>query len=183
MSPDQEEYLQVFNGYTLTLQSLINQRIGAGNQHLQWLLKRLKHPGRRLQEHAQTLDMLEGRLLRATQNRLREVHNKVHRLSSALLLYSPASRLRHYKMQQHGLYSRLQRALQQTVKIRQTQLQNLSRSLENVSPLQTLNRGYSISYDEHDKVLRSSTQVNSGAEMTTILQHGKIISTVKEIIS
>src|SRR5690606_16844903 len=94
LSPDQEEYLQVFNGYILTLQSLINQRVGACNQHLQWLLKRLKHPGRRLQEHAQTLDMLEGRLLRATQNRLREVHNKVHRLSSTLLLHSPASRLR-----------------------------------------------------------------------------------------
>ncbi len=182
LSPDQEEYLQVFNGYLLTLQSLINQRVGTCNKHLQWLLKRLKHPGRRLQEHAQTLDMLEGRLLRATQNRLREVHNKVHRLSSVLLLHSPASKLRHYRLQQHSLYARLQRALQQTVKTRQTQLLNLSRGLERVSPLQTLNRGYSISYDEHGKVLRSSTQLNSGAEMTTVLQHGKIISTVKEII-
>jgi len=183
LSPDQEEYLQGFNGYILTLQSLIMQRVGACNQQLQWLLKRLKHPGRRLQEHAQTLDMLEGRLLRATQNRLREVHNKVHRLSSALLLHSPASRMRHYRLQQQSLNARLQRALQQTLKNRQTQLLNFSRGLENVSPLQTLNRGYSISYDKHGKVLRSSAQLSSGAEMTTILQHGKIISTVKEIIS
>ncbi len=183
LSPDQDEYFQLFSGYEQTILDLLNQRLSQARQQLQWLLKRLKHPGRRLQEHAQTLDILEGRLLRATQNRLRERQDHMHRMLSALLLHSPVSTVKAYKTQQISLHKRLQQAFRQLIKHKQAQLQQLSRGLESVSPLQTLSRGYSITYDENGAVLRDNKQLTTGSKITTILRQGKVISTVTGVES
>lgn len=181
LSPDQSEYIQLLSGYEQILFSAARQRLSAAAGQLQWLLKRLKHPGRRLQEHAQTLDMLEGRLLRATQNRLRESGNRLRQLRGGLLASSPVAALRQHCQRQQELARRLHRASEQQLAARQTQLLQLSRALDAVSPLQTLNRGYSISYDEQGTVLRDSKQLTIGSKLTTILHKGKLISTVTEV--
>ena len=62
-------------------------------------------------------------------------------------------------------------------------LGQLSRSLNGVSPLRTLARGYSITYDENGEVLRDSDGVKTGSSITTQLDKGQISSTVTEVKS
>ena len=50
-----------------------------------------------------------------------------------------------------------------------------------MSPLATLARGYSISYDAMGALLRSAKQAEAGAKLSTKVADGLIISTVDTI--
>ncbi|MEX2333445.1 MAG: exodeoxyribonuclease VII large subunit, partial [Pseudohongiella sp.] len=106
------------------------------SQQLDWLRKRLQHPGRRLQEQGQVLTQLD---------------------------------------------SRLQRAMLRFLEQRRGNLQMLARNLENISPLQTLQRGYSITRTPEGKLISTSSQVKAGDDIISTLANGQIVSTVKEI--
>lgn len=136
LSPDQVQIcadLQTQQGKLRRLmQNMINQR----SQQLDWLSRRLQHPGRRLQEQAQVLARLD---------------------------------------------SRLQRAMLRFLQQRQHSLQMLVRNLENISPLQTLQRGYSITRTPEGKVINQASQLKPGENIISTLATGQVVSTVKEI--
>lgn len=181
LSPDQDEYLQVFSGYELLFTKAIREKLRQSSQHLVWLVRQLKHPGRRLQEHAQTLDVLEGRLLRATRNHIAHTGHGLQELHNRLLLQSPANVVRQFGMRQDALLHRLQQALRRNLRERQTQLAALARGLDSVSPLSTLRRGYSITFDDHGQVLRKAEALQIGDSITTRLNEGTVRSTVTEL--
>ena len=69
------------------------------------------------------------------------------------------------------------------IQIRQAKLSELSRGLETVSPLNTLSRGYSITYNANMELIRQSNDVKIGSEITSQLAKGRIVSTVKLTLS
>jgi len=69
--------------------------------------------------------------------------------------------------------------MKQTLSTRQQHLSQAMAVLNSVSPLQTMERGYSISRDSEHKVLRSCDQVRVGDLISTHLSTGKIISRVE----
>lgn len=178
LSPDQDEMLQTFSGFELLLRRLIKDQLQRRSQQLLWLLKQLKHPGRRLQEHAQTLDILEGRLLRATKLRLYTASKDAESLDRRLRNKSP---MLMFAQQGHKLETalhRLRRGLKQRLSQQQAQLAQLARSLESVSPLNTLNRGYSISFDASAHVVRSVNALKVGGILKTQVVDGEIESKI-----
>ncbi len=182
LSPDQNEYLQIFSGYDLIFGKLMRDRLRQANQQLLWLVKQLKHPGRRLQEHAQTLDILEGRLLRATRHHLSHTAHRLQSLHNRLLLQSPRNVVRQFGMRQDALLHRLRQALRRNLQDRQHRLAALARGLDSVSPLSTLRRGYSITFDEQGQVLRDAARVAPGQPISTRLNAGTVRSTVTEVV-
>ncbi len=178
LSPDQEEMLQSFAGFELLLSKQIKDRLRGASQQLLWLLKQLKHPGRRLQEHAQTLDILEGRLLRATQQRLYKANITTETLERRLRNQSPLLMVQQKQVKLDTALHRLQRGVKQRLAQQQATLAQLARSLEGVSPLSTLNRGYSISFDAHARVIRSIESIEVGKTMKTQVVDGEIESKV-----
>ncbi len=182
LSPDQNELLQTLEGFTLLLRRLIGERLQHAARDLLWRIRQLKHPGRRLQEHAQTLDILEGRLLRATRQRLANAGHRLHRLQQTLALHSPLTVIRQHGLRQAALQHRLQRALQQSLQRRQAALAGLARSLDSISPLQTLRRGYSITWTERHELVRDAQQLAPGQTLHTRLGSGAVRSTVVTIL-
>ena len=178
LSPDQDEMLSIFDGFQQLFGKLIKERLQRSSQQLVWLLKQLKHPGRRLQEHAQTLDMLEGRLLRATRQHLSGTGRDLQELERRLQVRSPAHTLRQLDIGLETTLQRLHRATLQRLARHQAQLAQLARSLDGVSPLNTLQRGYSISFDAKGQVIRSLGAVQVGDTLTTRLADGSINSVV-----
>ena len=136
-SPDQQEFRLRFAALAQQLSSQLQQRIESGFRQLDYLSRRLKHPGRRLQEQAQTLDRLEAGLLRGIRQKLR---------------------------------------------LQTSELNQMMRNLNAVSPLQTLGRGYSITYSNGREVLRSSADVKPGEMLLSRLFQGSVESTVTRII-
>lgn len=181
LSPDQDEMLLLFDGYQQLFGRLIKERLQRFSQQLLWLLKQLKHPGRRLQEHAQTLDMLEGRMLRATRQQLASTKRDLHELQRRLHARSPAHTLQQLEALIETTMQRLHRAILQRIARQQAQLAQLSRSLDGVSPLSTLQRGYSISFGAKGQVVRSLENLRVGDTLTTRLADGSISSVVKTV--
>ena len=178
LSPDQDEMLSLFEGYQQLFSKIIKERLQRSSQQLLWLLKQLKHPGRRLQEHAQTLDMLEGRMIRATRQHLSGASRDVLELQRRLQTRSPVHTLRQQGDHLEATLQRLHRGALQRLASQKAQLAQLARSLDGVSPLNTLQRGYSISFDAKGHVVRDLQSVQVGDSLTTRLADGSISSVV-----
>ncbi len=178
LSPDQQEMLATFGGYELLFHKLVKERLQRYSQQLVWLIRQLKHPGRRLQEHAQTLDRLEIRLHRAARTELTRASHDLQMLQGRLLALSPLMRLRQHESRLLASEQRLGRAIRQRFLHWQAHLAHLAHSLDNISPLQTLQRGYSISFDGQGHVLRGLGAVQIGDTLTTRLADGSISSVV-----
>lgn len=181
MSPDQQDYFESLAGYHAHFVNRIKQIIQSAQQQLRWIIKQLKHPDRRLQEHAQNLDRLESRMQRAIVNRIGLQKSELMQLSRSLHASSPVQKLQQSKMQFENGMKRLKQSLQSSIKAKRARLVELSRSLSAISPLDTLARGYSITYDDSAQVIRSSVDVKVGSKISSRLDKGRITSTVEAV--
>ena len=70
--------------------------------------------------------------------------------------------------------SRLPRVMQDTIKSHQRQLLGLVQTLNVVSPLATLGRGYSILLDERGRAVRAASQTEPGQRLRARLGDGEL---------
>lgn len=181
MSPAQQEYLDQLRGYRQVLTQLLRQRFSQWQQTLKALQRHLKRPDRRLQEHAQTLDRLETRLYRGQRQQLKRKGEQLDHLRRALGSHSPEQRLRQSRLDLQRWRRALRLAVEQRLQWARSSLGRISHSLDTVSPLNTLARGYSITYDSEQRVLRHCQQVQPGDTLVTRLADGSLRSTVGSI--
>ena len=183
LSPSQFEYLEILQSYLQQFTRTIGKRLQSADRTLALMYKQLKRPDRRLQEHAQKLDRFEGQLQLAIRNRIALQHSELLQLKRGLQFITPLSRIRQLLDQVGAKLRTMERSMQADVQIRQAKLGELSRGLEAVSPLNTLSRGYSITYNADMKVIRQSDDVKTGSEITSRLKKGSIVSTVKATLN
>ena len=183
LSPSQFEYLEILQSYLQQFTRTIGKRLQSADRTIALMSKQLKRPDRRLQEHAQKLDRFEGQLQLAIRNRIALQHSELLQLKRGLRFSTPLSRIRQILDQVGAKLKTMERSMQANVQIRQAKLGELSRGLEAVSPLNTLSRGYSITYNADMKVIRQSGDVKTGSEITSRLKKGSIVSTVKSTLN
>ena len=183
LSPSQFEYLEILQSYLQQFTRTIGKRLQSADRTIALMSKQLKRPDRRLQEHAQKLDRFEGQLQLAIRNRIALQHSELLQLKRGLRFSTPLSRIRQILDQVGAKLKTMERSMQANVQIRQAKLGELSRGLEAVSPLNTLSRGYSITYNADMKVIRQSSDVKIGSEITSRLKKGSIVSTVKSTLN
>ena len=183
LSPSQFEYLEILQSYLQQFTRTIGKRLQSADRTLALMYKQLKRPDRRLQEHAQKLDRFEGQLQLAIRNRIALQHSELLQLKRGLQFITPLSRIRQLLDQVGAKLRTMERSMQAAVQIRQAKLGELSRGLAAVSPLNTLSRGYSITYNADMKVIRQSDDVKTGSEITSRLKKGSIVSTVKATLN
>ena len=94
---------------------------------------------------------------------------------------SPVSRIRQNRQAIKYLNASMQRAVINLLTQRKTQLSNAARTLNAISPLQTLERGYSITMTDKGKAIKSIKHVNVDDKIETRLHEGSIISRVETI--
>ncbi len=181
LSPDQQVLEQQMMRLATRLQQQWQQRILQAHQSLHHLTRRLRHPGRRLQEQAQTVDLLESRLKRALLNRHASASHRLAQLRSRLLLCSPQARLAQQQQQRTTLAQRLRRAMRQVLTDHRRSLSQLSHTLEAVSPLQTLARGYSMTLDAEGMLVREAADVQPGDLIRTRLARSDLLSRIESI--
>ena len=181
LSQNQEDLLQSLNAARARLLALIQARLQASSKNLAWLVRSLKRPDRLLAEQSQHLDRLELQLARAWRMRTQRSHSRVALLDQRLQAQSPNQRLTRVEQQLNDRKHRLMRAIKTLIATKSANLGQLTRSLDTVSPLATLARGYSISYDANGALLRSADQAQTGAKLSTQVADGLIISTIDTI--
>ncbi|GMQ84422.1 MAG: exodeoxyribonuclease VII large subunit [Gammaproteobacteria bacterium] len=186
LSPDQNELVTLVRQLESRLQAHTRQRLKSCGDQLGWLVRRIgqTHPGRQLHQQAQRLDELEARLGRARKFLASRQQAGLDAIRSRLAQCSPQQRLQRLLNQATQLAQRLEYCINTQVSYRREKLAVLSRALDTISPLATLQRGYSITLQQIDgSVVNSVQQVHSGDTLETRLARGRIFSKVTGIDS
>jgi exodeoxyribonuclease VII large subunit len=186
LSSDQTELDNRFRQLDSRLRTLLRQRLHQHRNQLNWLTKRIEqsHPGRQLQQQAQRLDDLELRLTRAWQHQCAQHQAGIGALQAKLRQHSPQQLLQKLGAQASQLAQQLEYCINTQLSGRREKLAVLSRALQAISPLATLQRGYSITLNKPGgSVLQHATQTKTGDILETRLARGRIFSQVTEIKS
>jgi len=181
--PDQREWLKRFAHLGQRIALCTRQRIALEQRHHAMLAHRLQrcNPSVQLRERAQRLDELEARLRRSIERRIETRKLRLARLATAVAHASPAHRLARVRERWRTAHADLRRGLLRQVERTQQRLKLASRTLQSLSPLATLERGYAIVTSTDGKVLTDSGAVKSGAAIDVRLARGSLGATVDKI--
>ncbi len=203
VAPDRLDLLS--NSAKLYKQLLQQQQIiiQQNKNKLTQLKLRIPSPNRQLNLLAQRLDYLNSSFKHQAKNIINLNANKLNSLSASIKQHSPIENIRHSKelnrisinqlsQQIRNIVSKntqrleyssnkLLKAINILVDKNKNQLSIHVNSLEHLSPLSTLSRGYSITTNAKNQVLSSITNIKINQTITTRLTNGKIHSKVEKI--
>lgn len=181
LSPDREEMRTQLLQQRIRLARSFQRQMRHKRQQLDALHKRLKHPGRRLQEIAQRLDEMEQRLGRASHHLLRHAGSRLAALHARLERHTPLYRVQALQTRRKELQRRLHSAAAQHLERLTRRLAQAAHTLDAVSPLATLSRGYAIVTAADGRVLRAATQTAPGAQVQARLGQGRLLCRVEGV--
>jgi len=180
------------NDIVQDLQYLTNQMIERMEEDIEDYRERLRYlidrrffrePRRILEAPAQHLDEVVQRLLRGLDQwvlvKRGSLTQTVHRLFQA----SPGKQIQKMSERRIDLVARLQRRMESQIKLKKEKLGGVAKSLGALSPLNVLERGYSITTAQKTgKAVTSSKQVKKGDTVRIRLAQGQLDATVDETI-
>lgn len=178
VTQDQSHLLQYTQQLSRRLHHSAIQAITKRRLNTEQLAAKIHNPQTKLQDVSQRLDKLNMRLEQAQQHNLRHKSQHIERLLSRLQQRSPDKQIPVLHQRLANLQQRASQQLLLKQRLSQDKLANLAGSLHQLSPLQTLTRGYSITQTVEGKVITSSQQVTSGEAINIRLEDGSIAATV-----
>ena len=160
----------------------INNKLVKQNEGLKNLSKLIKHPGDKLREISQKIDGLEMHLGNLTERIFLISRNKISTFSSSLKEFSPIVRVEKNKNRIESSIKDIIRSIEEVIGEKRNQFLSSSKTLEAVSPLSVLSRGYSIlTKGKKEQVVNSYAQVKIGDEIKGKLKEGQILTKVIEV--
>ncbi len=182
ISPDQQQILLHLNQLQQRLERAWHRSQAQRLQKLEWTRAMLRHPGDKLKEQAQKLDDLELRLQRAVNSSVQLQKNRLNNLQQRYTRCTPAPRIETAQKRTTELEQRLQTLIQSILAQNRLRLSGMAATLNSVSPLATLERGYAIVQDPQGKVIQDITLLSAEDSVETRLSNGRFVSRVTNII-
>lgn len=138
---------------------------------------------RAVEDRAQQLDWLGGRLATSMRRQLLSNKHQLQTVRSELVQLSPALSVQRSIGRLAQLRQRLATGIRNSVSNTEHRAALLGRALHSVSPLATLDRGYAIVKDAStDKVLLRADDIETGNDIRARLSKGELVATVKRVI-
>ena len=180
VSPDSQALVGQINYYQNALAQAMGNYLNHYKQQAQLLEQKLAylHPQNVLNQHGQKVDEYQMRLHNALKQNLNNKHQQFAYLENRFKLAQSELNLPHKRTQCDNLAAKLNQLIVQKLQQEKTAINNLASSLDIVSPLATLSRGYSITLNEQQQIVREETDVKSGELLETKLKSGVIKSRV-----
>ncbi|MGE8362603.1 exodeoxyribonuclease VII large subunit [Pseudomonas sp.] len=174
LAPDSSDLVHRLTSLQRRLQLTIKGRLAREQMRVEGLSRRIRHPAERLRQHAQRLDDLDLRLQRALDRHLNARQERLARLQTRLAAQHPGRSLALLRQRLDSLAVRLPRAMNECLKDRRLRLHSQVQTLNAVSPLATLGRGYSILLDERGRAIRDAAQTRPGQRLKARLAEGEL---------
>jgi exodeoxyribonuclease VII large subunit len=180
--PDSEEWLVSLRRSGARLQRALLRSMQSRGERLRWLIGRaaLVSPVARLAQQSQRLDELEQRLTRSMRRLLSERRSALIERRGALWQASPIARVQAASAHHAVLLTRLRTAALDTLRRSRERLMPLVRTLNAVSPLATLQRGYAIVASAEGRILRDAADAAPGSIIEARLAHGTLRAKVEK---
>lgn len=181
ISPDRYQQLQNLSAIESRLTYLIQHNLQQKQQKIDWLNKRIRHPKDQLQIIKNKLYELSQRNISSIKRRLVAARSQTNLLEAQIQQYDPSHQVRELQQKVENMSSRFQRATKQVISTRTKKLQHLIYTLDALSPLHTLKRGYAIIKDKNNKIIRNVNEIHTNQVIKTELAKGYIFSTITEV--
>ncbi len=139
-----------------------------------------QHPLAELERRQQRTDDLERRLGEALRRRLDGLHRRRDQAGSRLLHLNPVTRLAVLRQRLTALDDRLRQAPSRQLALRREHLAGLALTLDALSPLGTLARGYAIlRRGDTGELIRDASQVAVGELIAARLGRGNLTARIE----
>lgn len=183
--PDSAEYLRALSALERGLAQSIRRKLLSLRQSLAHSERALGHlsPRARLLQHAQRLDELEQRLQRAVSARLERARVRLANAEALLGRSSPVRRLAPLKQRLEAAQRRVPVAMQRRLQAARERFERSLRTLNAVSPLATLDRGYAIVTDDGSHVVTDASSLVPGSSIEARLARGSVRATVTDVFA
>lgn len=178
VTQDQSHLLQYTQQLSRRLHHSAMQAITKRRLNIEKIAAKIHNPQTKLQDVSQRLDKLSMRIEQAQAQNLNNKSQHIERLLSRLKQRSPEKQIPALQLRVENLQQRATQQLLLKQRLSKDKIANLAGSLHQLSPLQTLTRGYSITQNTEGKVITSVTQVSSGEAIEVRLEDGKIQASV-----
>lgn len=178
ISPDHLQWQAGLEQLQQRLTRHCRQQILSARTALEGVERRLRHPGERIQQFAQRLDESEQRLQRAQQWLIEQKSQQLQRHWLTLQNQAPQRKIALLKQQIDGQQQQLLHAIQHRLHSTAQRLASHAHTLDALSPLATLSRGYSITLNQKQEALLDAGQLQVGEQITTRLERGQVVSSV-----
>lgn len=181
--PDSSEWIRNAAALTRRARAAARRALSLRHERLAWLQRRLAqlHPGVELRQRAQRLDELEQRLLRCMRTRINERRAGMLHLDAVLRQHSPAMRLAAARGRLDTAHTAMSSALRQRLESCHARLEIAARTLDAVSPLATLRRGYAIVTNDAGRVVTDARDIAVGALLHARLAQGAVRARIEHI--
>jgi len=180
--PDAEEWRVSLRRFGARLQRALLRSMESRAERLRWLSGRaaLVSPTARLAQQSQRLDELEQRLSRSMGRVLAERRSALSERRSALWQASPIAQVQGAAARYKLLFARLRAAALESLRRSRERLAPLERTLNAVSPLATLQRGYAIVVAADGSILRDEADAAPGSIIEARLARGSVRAKVEK---
>lgn len=181
ISPDRYQQLQKLSSIESRFIYLMQQKLQQKQQKIDWLNKRIRHPKEQLQTIKNKLDELKLRNSRSMKNTLVNYHSKVELLEAKIQQHEPSQRVQQIKLRYQNINTRFQLSTKRLMLLKKQKLQHIVHTLDALSPLHTLKRGYAIVKDDSNNIIGNINTIKNGQQVKTEINQGHFFSTITEI--
>ncbi len=185
--PDSGSLIESINFFSHTIQRQILDIMSSCIQNSDWLSQRLQrtHPANLVNEQKKSLQSFLQRLQHASNLLIKDGQLQFQTMNQRFILHSPKNQILQGKNQIRQNNQKLLTAISQKYSYLSHQFQLGANTLNTVSPLNTLNRGYSITVKNQDlsDVITKSNQLSAGDQLTTYFSSGSAVTRVESTSS
>ena len=180
ISQPYSELKETLEGYQSYLLKSVESQFDSQRTRITNLIKRIRHPGDKLREIGQKVDYLETALIQEMHQKVSFKENQLNLSQLSLQQNSPQNKVKEAKVYLQNASKDLLKAFNLKIERKRKLLGELVATIEAVSPLSVLARGYSIiSIEPEGKILSSSNQVKIGQTISAVLNKGSIRAEIK----
>jgi len=174
--PDSGEWSRRLQHMQQRLAFRMQRRLADVREQLLWTARRLQqlHPGVQVRQQTQRTDELDQRLRRAMRQYLAQLRAQINQHGAQLQRCSPAMRVSVLAGRAKTAEARLTMSMQQRLERTRARFESTARTLNAVSPLGTLQRGYAIVSDAQGSTIVDVARIASGDLIETRLANGRI---------
>ena len=126
------------------------------------------------------LDTLSARMEQSAQKRVKALRERYEALARSRVLRDPMAFIDDKRLLLDYTQRKLSTLAQAQTAQRAQRFASLAASLDALSPLKVLGRGYAVARDENGNILRAAEEVSAGEKIEVLLGQGSLMCTVDE---
>ena len=181
-TPDQYELLQQIKQYEYTLSRYIKQYIEHQKKQLNHISSyyKFKQPSLLYDQQIQKRDELERQLNHLLNTKVEKSKHHLKLLQQSFNFKNLNQQITQEKQSIYQLHSRLSKIMSNNITNLKTVLKNKLESLNNLSPTNTMLRGYAI-VNKDNEVVTSTHKLNENDQISLTMKDGSVEATVKKV--